>query len=140
MDKNHNEMTMEELVEYHNEVATAAGKPTVETFKSLKAGRLAVDKLLKPVAAPKPAKEPVDPATLGRGPAQGVGKYAKDLLLTGMSNKEVLAKVLETFPTAKTTGACIAYYRTKLIGEGKLGSSRVTKPASTGAEEAAVAA
>ena len=123
MEKNLDEMTMEELVEHHNEVATGLNKPTVESFKSLKAARAAITKLTKPVAQKEP-KTPVDPETLGRGPVQGVGAYAKSLLLEGLSNKEALEKTLEQFPSAKTTVACIAYYRNKLVAAGKLVSKK----------------
>ena len=126
MTKPLNEMTMEELIEHHNEVATGLDKPTVESFKSLKAARAAVEKLSKPVKQKEP-KTPVDPEKLGRGPVQGVGAYAKQLLLEGLSNKEALAKTLEQFPNAKTTVACIAYYRNKLVADGKLVSSRGKK-------------
>ena len=140
MEKPLNEMTMEELVEHYNEVAPGLDKPTVESFKSLKAARAAVEKLTKPVAQKEP-KAPVDPEALGRGPVQGVGAYAKQLLLEGLSNKEALAKTLEQFPTAKTTVACIAYYRNKLVADGKLVSSRTAKaeqaPAQEPAQEAA---
>lgn len=136
MEKKLEELTMEELVEHHNEVATGLGKPTVESFKSLKAGRAAIEKLTKPVAQKEP-KAPVDPEALGRGPVQGVGAFAKALLLEGMSNKEVLVKTLEQFPTAKTTVACIAYYRNKLVADGKLVSSRTAKAAQAPAQEPA---
>lgn len=138
MEKPLNEMTMEELVEHHNEVATGLGKPTVESFKSLKAARAAVEKLTKPVKQKEP-KTPVDPEKLGRGPVQGVGAYAKQLLLEGLSNKDALAKTLEQFPNAKTTVACIAYYRNKLVAAGQLTSSRsaAAKPAEEETEEQA---
>lgn len=134
MSKNLNEMTMEELVEYHNEVATEMGKPTVESFKSLKAARAAVEKLSKPVKQKEP-KTPVDPEKLGRGPVQGVGAFAKQLLLEGASNKEALEKTLEQFPNAKTTVACIAYYRNKLVAAGQLAG----RPKKAAAEEQAAA-
>ena len=63
--------------------------------------------------------------------------YAKQLLLEGLSNKEALAKTLEQFPTAKTTVACIAYYRNKLVADGKLVSSRTAKAAQAPAQEPA---
>lgn len=130
------EMTMEELVEHHNEIATGLNKPTVESFKSLKAARAAVAKLTKPVAQKEP-KAPADPEKLGRGPVQGVGAYAKQLLLEGLTNKEVLEKTLEQFPAAKTSISCISYYRSKLVADGKLVSARAAKAANQ--EEAAAA-
>ena len=139
MEKNLDEMTMEELVEHHNELATGLGKPTVESFKSLKAARAAVAKLNKPVAQKEP-KAPVDPEKLGRGPVQGVGAYAKSLLLEGLTNKEVLEKTLEQFPTAKTSVACIAYYRNKLVAAGQLVTQRAKKEAAVTEEAEAQAA
>ena len=136
MEKKLEELTMEELVEHHNELATGLNKPTVESFKSLKAARTAIEKLNKPVAQKEP-KTPVDTETLGRGPVQGVGAYAKQLLCEGLSNKETLEKTLEQFPNAKTTVACIAYYRNKLVADGKLVSSRAKKAAEAPAEAAA---
>ena len=137
MEKPLNEMTMEEIIEHHNEVATGLDKPTVESFKSLKAARAAVEKLTKPVKQKEP-KTPVDPEKLGRGPVQGVGAYAKQLLLEGLTNKEALEKTLEQFPNAKTTVACIAYYRNKLVAAGQLVSTR-GKKAEAPAEEPAAA-
>jgi hypothetical protein len=134
MEKPLNEMTMEELVEHHNEVATGLDKPTVESFKSLKAARAAVEKLTKPVKQKEP-KTPVDPEKLGRGPVQGVGAFAKQLLLEGLTNKEALEKTLEQFPNAKTTVACIAYYRNKLVAAGKLTSTRGKKAEAEAAGE-----
>ena len=126
MTKQLDEMTMEEMIEHHNELATELGKPTVESFKSLKAARAAVVKLTKPVAqkAPKPS---ADPEKLGRGPVQGIGAFSKALLLEGKTNKEVLEAVQEQFPTAKTSISCISYYRSKLVADGKLTGGRAKK-------------
>lgn len=135
MEKNLDEMTMDELVNHHNELATGLGKPTVDSFKSLKAARSAIEKLNKPVEQKAP-KTPVDPEAMGRGPVQGVGAYAKSLLLEGLSNKEALAKTLEQFPTAKTTVACIAYYRNKLVASGQL-AGRAKKVEAAPEEQAA---
>ena len=138
MTKQLEEMTMDEVIEHHNEIATELGKPTVDSFKSLKAARAAVVKLTKPAAAPKAKKEPADPEVTGRGPVQGVGAFAKALLLEGMGNKDVLAKTLEQFPNAKTSISCISYYRSKLVADGKLVTQRAAKAAA--AEEVAEAA
>lgn len=135
MEKNLDEMTMDELVNHHNELATGLGKPTVDGFKSLKAARSAIEKLNKPVEQKAP-KTPADPEAMGRGPVQGVGAYAKSLLLEGLSNKEALAKTLEQFPTAKTTVACIAYYRNKLVASGQL-AGRAKKVEAAPEEQAA---
>jgi len=116
------EMTMDELLAAYNEKAEELGQPTAESFNSLKAARAAYKKLNKPAKAPKASGE-----VTARGPRQGVGTFAKGLLLEGMTNKEVLAEVLEQFPDAKTTLACIAYYKTKLIAAGQLESTRKAK-------------
>ena len=49
-----------------------------------------------------------------RGPNQGVGAYAKELILLGKNNADALKMVLARFPDAKTSSGCIAFYRTKL--------------------------
>ena len=122
-------LTKEEVVEAYNTLASANDMPTVEDFLSLKHARneyKALAKSLKPVKEPK---VPSDPEVLGRGPVQGVGNYAKELLLSGMANKEVLADVLAQFPSAKTSAACIGYYRTKLVEQGLLTTQRAKKAA-----------
>lgn len=133
MEKPLNEMTMEEIIAHHNALATGLDLPTVESFKSLKAARAAVEKLGKPAKAAKAPKEPADPEKLGRGPVQGVGAFAKACILEGGTNKEVLDKVLEQFPTAKTSTSCIAYYRNKLVASGQL-AARVLKKSEAPAE------
>ena len=50
----------------------------------------------------------------------GVGAFAKNLILEGLSNKDVLAKVHEHYGNAKTTYACIAWYRNDMKKNGKL--------------------
>jgi hypothetical protein len=75
----------------------------------------------------RPVMVAVNLGSLVRGPTQGVGVYAKSLILQGLTNKEVLAKVLAQFPTAKTSSSCIAYYRSKLVLAGLL--IRATVPA-----------
>lgn len=135
MDKNLNEMTMEEVVEAHNELATKLNKPTVDTFKSLAAARSAYTKLTKAkTKEPAVTKEPkeLDPNS-PRGPVQGVGAFAKALILEGGTNKDVHAAVMEQFPTAKTSVACIAYYRSKLVLAGLL--PKKAKAASQETEE-----
>ena len=117
-DRNLEEMTMDEVIEAHNKLATELGKPTVGTFKSLKAARAALERLQTP-PAPKEVKVGAGGA-VARGPVQGIGVYAKELILQGKSNKEVLGMVLENYPSAKTSLSCIAYYRSKLVLAGKL--------------------
>jgi hypothetical protein len=54
-------------------------------------------------------------STVGkRGPNQGIGEFAKSLLMAGVSTADTLAKVKEQFPTAKTSASCIAYYKAAL--------------------------
>lgn len=43
-----------------------------------------------------------------------IGQLAKKLLLSGMSNKEVLRTVLQVFPHAETSMKCIYYYSSQL--------------------------
>ena len=52
-----------------------------------------------------------------------VGATAIKLILENpeLSNAQVLEKVKEAFPTAQTTMACIAWYKSKLRKEGKIG-------------------
>ena len=59
--------------------------------------------------------------------ARGIGKFiVEKILTTNLSNTEILAKVIKEFDGAKTTMACIAWYKTKMRKEGKIGA-RVTK-------------
>ena len=59
--------------------------------------------------------------------ARGIGKFIVDkILTTNLNNTEILAEVLKEFDGAKTTMACIAWYKTKMRKEGKIGA-RVTK-------------
>ena len=113
---NMEEMTMDEIIAEHNKLATELGRPTVGTFKSLKAARAALVKLQTPAEA----KTPTNTGSETRGPVQGIGVFAKDLIVQGFSNKEVLTAVLDNYPTTKTSVSCIAYYRSKLVLAGKL--------------------
>ncbi len=59
--------------------------------------------------------------------ARGIGKFIVDkILTTNLTNKEILDEVIKEFDGAKTTMACIAWYKTKMRKEGKIGA-RVTK-------------
>lgn len=44
----------------------------------------------------------------------GVGARQVALILTGLSNAEVLAKILKEFKGVKTTVACVAWYRAQM--------------------------
>ena len=120
-------LSMAELINMHNELAAQAGTAEVDTFKTLAAGRVAIVQLQEKIAvvnsgeAPAAEDDGMNPKSGAkynssgkRGPTQGVGAYAKTLILAGQTNAEVLAAVLEQFPTAKTSNGCIAYYRTAL--------------------------
>jgi hypothetical protein len=66
------------------------------------------EKKIKAPKAPKAPKEPKAPK------AEGIGAFSKNLILEGFTNAEILAKIAEKFPEAKTTAGCIAYYRNAL--------------------------
>lgn len=60
-----------------------------------------------------------------------IGKFASNLILTTQkSNTEILAEVLKAFPEAKTTMACIAWYKSDLRKKGKIAKrgTEVIKP------------
>jgi len=119
--------SMEELVEMHNEMAKAQGANEVKKFKNLEAGRIAVIKLAN---AAKP-KSKADKAATGGGqegrPRSGVGKRAKELILAGGSNAEVMETIKKEFPDNSTTPSCIAYYRNALVKEGLIQGGRQKK-------------
>ncbi len=123
---------MSELIALHNELAAAKGVAAQSEFKNLAAARAAINHLegvtmteetslpvdgATPVgeSAPQAAADPSKYSTVGkRGPNQGIGEFAKQLLVAGVSTTDVLAKVKEQFPTAKTSASCIAYYKAAL--------------------------
>lgn len=130
-------MSMSELVAAIAVQAERTGSEARTEFKSKTAAKHYLDELTaKPDAgAPfeggteveasgKPVLIPAGDnskyATVGkRGPNQGVGAFAKQLIREGKNNAEVLAAVTAQFPTAKTSKACIAYYRAKIVAEQK---------------------
>ena len=58
---------------------------------------------------------------------RGIGKFIVEMILeTGGTNAEILKTTLEKFPDAKTSMACIAWYKSKLRREGKI-PARVSK-------------
>ena len=61
-----------------------------------------------------------------------IGQTAISIILAQpeLTNQQVLEKVRELFPSAQTTMACIAWYKSKLRKEGKIGA-RVFKKTST---------
>jgi len=147
-------MSMSQIIDAYNELATKAGKPAVTEFKSLNFARTSLSELEAkmndtttqdaPFEADAPADATAAPtdapaaptkvksadaakydSTGKRGPNQGVGAHAKALLLTGATNDVVLASVQATFPDAKTSKGCIAFYRAALQRDGKLGKGGV---------------
>lgn len=152
-------MSMSDIITAYNALATANGKSPVTEFKSLSFARSEFANLEKLVETPTqeaptteagtaPADGTVKHAsgvagaakynsTDKRGPNQGVGAFAKELLMEGKPNKEVLEAVLAKFPAAKTSGGCIAYYRTALQRDGKLAKGGGVIPQDPAAMEAA---
>jgi hypothetical protein len=51
---------------------------------------------------------------------QGLGKIQEQMLLQGKTTKEILEFISTNFPAAKTSSACVAWYKAKLRREGKL--------------------
>lgn len=53
-----------------------------------------------------------------------IGQTAIKIILDQpeLTNQQVLEKVKELFPSAQTTMACIAWYKSKLRKEGKIGA------------------
>jgi hypothetical protein len=127
-------LSMSELIHRHNELANQLGGPNVTEFKNLAAARAAVETLEKKLenpmsdttnttteataAATDTGDKSKYASTDKRGPNQGVGAFAKDLIATGLDNKAVLEAVKTKFPAAKTTTACIAYYRSAVKNGG----------------------
>jgi len=131
-------MSMSEIIEAYNTLSTT---PVTE-FKSLSFARDELHSLEKKLETATDVGTPVGddsvPAVVThkiagdnskydsrekRGPNQGVGAYAKGLLLEGNGNADVLRMVMERFPVAKTSKGCIAFYRTALQRDGKLGKN-----------------
>lgn len=126
--------SMSDLISQIAVQAERTGLEAKSEFKSKGAARAYLDELTaKPNAGEAPfdngteesGKPVLVPAgdnskysTVGkRGPNQGVGAFAKDLIRAGHNNAEVLQAVAEQFPNAKTSKACIAYYRAKVKAE-----------------------
>ena len=56
---------------------------------------------------------------------QGIGKFVSNLIkTTKLSNKEILAKVKETFPEAQTSMSCIAWYQTDVRNKAKVEAAK----------------
>jgi hypothetical protein len=54
------------------------------------------------------------------GPTTGVGSRCKELIKSGLGNKEVLIKIKEEFPMNNTTYSCVAWYRNDMKQKGEL--------------------
>jgi hypothetical protein len=114
-------LSMSELIARYNAIASSRGVATVTEFKNLAAARAAVTQLeegktMTETVAVEGQEAPAADATKynsagKRGPNQGVGEFAKNMIRDGADNKSVLEAVKEKFPGAKTTMGCIAYYR-----------------------------
>lgn len=66
-----------------------------------------------------------------------IGSTATKLILRnpGWANQQVLEEVKRLFPSAQTTMACIAWYKSKLRKEGKIGQRVFKKPQAQPAAE-----
>ena len=113
-------LSMSELIARYNAIASSRGVATVTEFKNLAAARAAVTqleegKIMTETVAVEGQEVAGDKAkynsTGKRGPNQGVGEFAKNMIREGADNKSVLEAVKAQFPGAKTTMGCIAYYR-----------------------------
>ena len=133
--------SMSELIALHNELASKLRVNPVTEFKNLKAARTAVTDLENKMNQTTETTETTNAGTAvvegvtkhvlkgddtqkynssgKRGPNQGVGSFAKELIVAGLSNVDVLTKVMTKFPNAKTSKGCIAFYRTALSKAGK---------------------
>jgi len=133
--------SMSELIALHNELASKLRVNPVTEFKNLKAARTAVTDLENKMNQTVETTETTDAGAAAvegvtkhvlkgddaqkynssgkRGPNQGVGSFAKELIVAGLSNADVLTKVMTKFPNAKTSKGCIAFYRTALSKAGK---------------------
>ena len=62
-----------------------------------------------------------------------IGQTAIKIILDQpeLTNQQVLEKVKELFPSAQTTMACIAWYKSKLRKEGKIGARVFKKKSDT---------
>ena len=151
-------LSMSELITMHNELADKLGVAQETSFKTKVAASAAINalELKMEQATNTPVDVDFDPsATDGidgmdvattdkskynssgkRGPTQGVGAYAKELLVADplATNSQIVELVKERFPTAKTTAGCIAYYRTAMAKAAKAED----EPASEDTEEEVV--
>jgi len=113
-------LSMRELIARYNAIAVTKSVPEVTEFKNLAAARTAVQNLEEGKTVTETTVTPTESSSSDaqkynssgkRGPNQGVGEFAKNMIREGSANADVLAAVKEKFPGAKTTMGCIAYYR-----------------------------
>ena len=93
-------------------------KPADEAVLEVKTISQALDEVLLSETAAKQldAQAQVEPAK-----KPGIGKFIVEQILTmEKSNTEILNEVIKEFDGAKTTMACIAWYKSKLRKEGKI--------------------
>ena len=141
-------LSMSALISLHNELAEKLGMSTETSFKNLAAARQTVTNLESKMNQATQTGDALDDVTNTadtmeqapknnqiynssgkRGPTQGIGAYAKDRILAGLANPEILAEIAEKFPSAKTTTGCIAYYRTALAKAAKAAEAPVAETA-----------
>ena len=93
-------------------------KPTDEAVLEVKTISQALDEVLLSETAAKQldAQAQAEPVK-----KPGIGKFIVEQILTmEKSNTEILNEVIKEFDGAKTTMACIAWYKTKMRKEGKI--------------------
>ena len=68
-------------------------------------------------------------AEVVKAPKIGIGSTIIDLILANpeMTNLQILAEIKAKFESAQTSYACIAWYKSKLRREGKIGARVFTK-------------
>jgi hypothetical protein len=98
--------TLADLAAEHNAIAAKLGLPPVKGFKCSRAAAEAKVKALRD--------------RLPRRSSMGVGALVAELLAEGKADDEVLDGVHERFPNARTSRACVAWYRCALRRTGAL--------------------
>ncbi len=58
-------------------------------------------------------------SVLGEGRQERVGEMARRLLLEGLPDEEVVARVLDALPDARTSKESVAWYRSRLRRDGQ---------------------
>lgn len=74
----------------------------------------------KKAAAKKPAAKPkVEKAAKApKAKKPGIGAFCLDLIAKGKTNDEILEAIAKSFPDAKTSRGCVAFYRNKAKAAG----------------------